>query len=123
MAHRLDIVDNTSDDISIAQGLLRRPRIPSRGTSDPMSPSLRHTGDGSNDASKSLAEYDERDNRRQMRSSNTWTSSSGDMLSDQDDIEDRGPYIQEYNRLARKVGLCAMGKFETDTVTSMACVS
>lgn len=48
----------------------------------------------------------ENEHRRQINSSNTWTSSSGDMLSDQDDIEDRTPFIQEYNRLARKVGKC-----------------
>lgn len=105
MAHRSNIVDGISDDISIAQGLLRRPRIPSRGTSSPRSPShsLHYTVDGSNEAMRSLGSYDEHDRRAQLRSSNTWTSSSGEVLSDQDDVEDRSPFIQEYNRLAKKV--------------------
>lgn len=102
MAHRSNVVDGISDDISIAQGLLRRPRIPSRGTSSPRSPSLHYTGDGSNDAIRSLGSYDH-DRRTQLRTSNTWTSSSGEVLSDQDDVEDRAPFIQEYNRLAGKV--------------------
>lgn len=58
---------------------------------------------GSNNATGSSEGNGENERRRQMASSNTWTSSSGDVLSDHDDIEDRGPFIQEYNRLARKV--------------------
>lgn len=46
--------------------------------------------------------------RRGNESSATWTSSSGDLagLSDTDDIQERDPFVQEYNRLARKVGAC-----------------
>ncbi|KAF4991717.1 hypothetical protein FDECE_13948 [Fusarium decemcellulare] len=42
-----------------------------------------------------------------MRTSRTWTSSSGDhgVLSDTDELEDRAAYVQEYNRLAKKHGL------------------
>ena len=41
----------------------------------------------------------------QMRSSNTWTTSSGELgqMSDTDELEDRTVYAQEYNRLAKKV--------------------
>lgn len=41
----------------------------------------------------------------QMRSSRTWTTSSGDfgLLSDTDQVDDRGVFVQEYNRLAKKV--------------------
>jgi hypothetical protein len=44
--------------------------------------------------------------REAYRSSDTWTSSSGDLgvLSDTDEIDDRGQFLQEYNRLALKVG-------------------
>jgi len=43
--------------------------------------------------------------RRAYRSSATWTSSSGDLglLSDTDEIDDRQDFVDEYNRLARKV--------------------
>jgi hypothetical protein len=103
MAHRLDIVDGISDDMSIAQGLLRRPSIPSRGTSF-MGPSgNRLSANGSNGLTRSSEGNGVSERRWHMQSSNTWTSSSGDVLSDQDDIEDRGSFIQEYNRLARKV--------------------
>jgi hypothetical protein len=41
----------------------------------------------------------------QMRSSCTWTTSSGELglMSDTDELEDRTVYAQEYNRLAKKV--------------------
>ncbi|KAK1965941.1 hypothetical protein LY78DRAFT_75351 [Colletotrichum sublineola] len=42
---------------------------------------------------------------RVLPSSATWTSSMGDlaMLSDTDEVQDRRKFIQEYNRLAKKV--------------------
>lgn len=44
-------------------------------------------------------------NRCENVSSATWTSSSGDLagLSDTDNIQARDEFVQEYNRLARKV--------------------
>lgn len=51
--------------------------------------------------------YDVDDVRRKRRSrwssSNTWTDSSGGILSEVDDVEDRTEYLTEYNRLAEKV--------------------
>ena len=47
--------------------------------------------------------------RNQQQSSATWTSSSGgdlgERLSDTDDVQDRGDFVREYNRLAKKVCL------------------
>jgi hypothetical protein len=43
--------------------------------------------------------------QRTARTSNTWTSSDGDIPSDQDEIDDRIVFIEEYNRLAIKVML------------------
>jgi hypothetical protein len=45
---------------------------------------------------------------RQMQSSRTWTTSSGDvgLMSDADELEDRVLFVQEYNRLAKKVSNC-----------------
>jgi hypothetical protein len=43
---------------------------------------------------------------RANATSGTWTSSSGDLadLSDADDVEVRDEFVQEYNRVAKKVG-------------------
>ncbi|KAL2135074.1 hypothetical protein VTI74DRAFT_9890 [Chaetomium olivicolor] len=45
--------------------------------------------------------------RRANTSSATWTSSSGDLadLSENDDLEHRDEFVQEYNRVARKHGV------------------
>lgn len=47
------------------------------------------------------------DANRRNDSSATWTTSSGDMgiFSESDEIEDRVHFIDEYNRLAKKVCL------------------
>ncbi|KAM3551106.1 hypothetical protein ARSEF4850_008038 [Beauveria asiatica] len=44
-------------------------------------------------------------NDRPLFSSHTWTSTSGDigLLRDADEVEDRAVFVQEYNRLAKKV--------------------
>ena len=40
-----------------------------------------------------------------VRSSGTWTASSGELglVSDTDEVDDRAVYVHEYNRLAKKV--------------------
>lgn len=38
-----------------------------------------------------------------LQSSATWTSNSGDMMSDTDEIANRDDFVEEYNRLAKKV--------------------
>lgn len=42
-----------------------------------------------------------------MRSSQTWTTTSGDLglLADADAVEDRAIFVYEYNRLAKKVSV------------------
>jgi hypothetical protein len=42
------------------------------------------------------------------QSSATWTSTSGDLVSDTDEIDNREAFVNEYNRLARKVHLLAL---------------
>jgi hypothetical protein len=93
------------DDINIAQGLLNEPKDPRHRSS---MTSINFTAlDGSDDqAQTSLVPADGHPGGREhrvMRSSNTWTSSSGDVLSDHDDVDDRTIFVHEYNRLARKV--------------------
>lgn len=60
-----------------------------------------------------------------MRTSRTWTISSGErgLLSDTDEVGNRAAFVQEYNRLAKKVWIgsyifCKNGK--TDDLQSMA---
>lgn len=42
---------------------------------------------------------------RPMHSSRTWTTSSGELglMDEADEFEDRALFVQEYNRLAKKV--------------------
>lgn len=40
-----------------------------------------------------------------LQSSATWTSNSGDLMSDTDEIANRDDFVEEYNRLAKKVRL------------------
>ena len=56
-------------------------------------------------------------------SSGTWTTSSGDpdLLEDTDSKDDRGIFVEEYNRLAQKVSLVVTRVWrKPDTCSSMA---
>ena len=102
MAHKIDIIP---DDVSITRGLLGRPHIPQRRrTSFTSTTRSGLTEDISNDPEEGSSIKDDSRRRRGIQSSNTWTTSSGEILSDKDDIEDRTFFILEYNRLATKVG-------------------
>lgn len=50
--------------------------------------------------------------RRPYRTSNTWASSSADinLISKDEEVNDRGYFVDEYNRLARKVGRVVVGQ-------------
>lgn len=98
------------DDMNIAAGLLTEPKDPRHRSSFT---GISFVGlDGSDDPQQRTDEQPEGRSRRAMRTSNTWTSSSGDVLSDHDDIDDRTVFVQEYNRLARKVrNLRSQGNF------------
>jgi hypothetical protein len=103
MAAQQSTVDGTPDDINIARELLTRPHVPHRETS-PSGTSwgrqslqdlhMRNGFNGSIGGSRS---------RRAIQTSNTWTSSSGEVLSEHGDIEDRSLFVDEYNSLAKKV--------------------
>ncbi|KAF4626067.1 hypothetical protein G7Y89_g12095 [Cudoniella acicularis] len=100
--------DGTSDDMIIAQGLLKRPQIPRRETSLTGLANIRQEHEAGHIKDESLeSSYDGR-SRRAIRSSNTWTTSSGDIPSDHDEVEDRAIFVQEYNRLAEKHGVRIM---------------
>jgi hypothetical protein len=58
--------------------------------------------DGQLQVAAPLTDAAEGRSRRAGHTSNTWTSSSGDVVSDLDEIDDRTLFVQEYNRLARK---------------------
>lgn len=93
------------DDMNIAAGLLTEPKDPRHRSSFT---GISFVGlDGSDNLPQrsdgQLGGHHEGRSRRAVRTSNTWTSSSGDVLSDLDDVDDRTVFVQEYNRLARKV--------------------
>jgi hypothetical protein len=103
MASQSDQLDPIYDDMTIAEGLLNNSKVPHRTSSFTGTQSLvRSTGPfGSSGA---LADASIVANPRcVVRTSNTWTSSEGDVLSDQDEVGDRAVFIHEFNRLARKV--------------------
>jgi hypothetical protein len=103
IAPRSDIHDPLCDDMAIAQELMIGPKPPRRRNSftGPSLPGF----DSSNDDPSSTPPIEQTEGRprRAILTSNTWTTSSGDVLSDQDEVDDRTIFIQEYNRLARKV--------------------
>ncbi|KAG4436805.1 hypothetical protein IFR05_007695 [Cadophora sp. M221] len=113
MAHQPTIFD----DMNIAAGLLTEPKDPRHRSSFT---GISFVGlDGSdNPLQRSDGQPEgqhEGRSRRAVRTSNTWTSSSGDVLSDQDDVDDRTVFVQEYNRLARKHGVRQVDPEEFDT--------
>jgi hypothetical protein len=111
IAPQPDIRDHLCDDMTIAQELLIGPKPPRRSNSF-TGFSLRGF-DSSNDNASStspIEQTEDRPPRRVLLTSNTWTTSSGDVLSDQDEVDDRTVFIQEYNRLARKVSISLLSK-------------
>lgn len=97
------LLDGTSDDVTIAQGLLNKPNIPRRRSSfTGTSPEWFLPGHSSV-PTRRAGPLDNRQSRRAMYSSNTWTTSSGEVPSECDDAEDRIDFLREYNRLAKKV--------------------
>jgi hypothetical protein len=93
------------DDMTIAAGLLNNSKIPHRTSSFTGTQDLvRSTGQFRSAGELTDASAAGR-SRRAVRTSNTWTSSDGGVLSDQDEVDDRTVFVQEFNRLARKVSI------------------
>jgi hypothetical protein len=106
MAERSNVLDSTSDDLTIAQGLLNNSRNLGRQTSLTDVPASLQVHGGSilqDESSGSLTAAPAEGSRRRVHTSNTWTSSSGEILSEQDEVNDRSEFIHEYNYLANKV--------------------
>jgi hypothetical protein len=109
------ISEGLSDDITIATGLLNRPRIPRRETSF-SGTSLGQQSLNDLQCEEGLQEASRVGrSRRAIQSSNTWTSSSGEVLSEHDEVGDRTVFVDEYNRLARKVN----GDGRLETISSL----
>jgi len=108
-AQKLECADRlpSDGDIDIAQGLLICPRIPTRKY--PVSQFVEKnnvipsTSDTMDDNCANLESTDELPQQQVIHTSNAWTSSSGDALSDLDDLDKRSEFLDEYNRLANKV--------------------
>ncbi len=99
--------DGITDDVTIAQELLKQ-RKASRRRISPTEMYISRRGveglDEQHQNSQTQTEAQgEARSRRAMQTSTTWTSSSGEVPTDQDDIDDRTVFVQEYNRLAQKV--------------------
>ncbi|KFX99997.1 hypothetical protein V490_01538 [Pseudogymnoascus sp. VKM F-3557] len=91
----------SGEDMTIAQSLLSgNPLgIPSRGSS------VQHEPPSMNQQSENLPpDYAFRRHSRYNSTSNTWTSSSGE-VSETDDIGDRTFYVEAYNKLAHQYGI------------------
>lgn len=106
MAGRPSAASRSSEDQNIAQALLTTHKTHARQDSSTTSVSLRNS-DGVNRQSghfncPSILPL-EGQIRRGRRPSNTWTSSSGEVFSETDEVDDRSVFIHEYNRLAKKV--------------------
>ena len=103
MAPQSDLHCPICDDMTIAEGLLNNSRVPQRTSSFTGTQGLVR----STEQFRSSAAVTDASRggfpRRAIRTSNTWTSSDGDILSDQDEVDDRTVFVQEFNRLARKV--------------------
>ncbi|CZT13719.1 uncharacterized protein RCO7_00680 [Rhynchosporium graminicola] len=115
------------DDMNIAVGLLSEPKDPRHRASFTGVSFIGH--DGSEPPPQQIDPQpggnQEGRLRRAVHTSNTWTSSSGDVLSDHDDIDDRTFFVQEYNRLARKHGVRQvdtdeLGTFNDDLINISA---
>ncbi|TGO43406.1 hypothetical protein BHYA_0001g00350 [Botrytis hyacinthi] len=102
-----DVATLFADDSSITQNLLRGQVIPMRRTSIRALPSdpnisLALAGDGPSIADEPSDVVQRPRIRRGLCSSNTWTSSSAEGESENDDLDDRTHFIEEFNRLADK---------------------
>ncbi|KAF7933073.1 uncharacterized protein EAE97_008840 [Botrytis byssoidea] len=105
-----DVATLFADDSSITQNLLRGQVIPMRRTSIRALPSdpnisLALAGDGPSIADEPSDVVQRPRIRRGLCSSNTWTSSSAEGESENDDLDDRTHFIEEFNRLADKHGV------------------
>ncbi|KAF7881650.1 uncharacterized protein EAF02_006338 [Botrytis sinoallii] len=105
-----DVATLFADDSSIAQNLLRGQVIPIRRASIralPSDPNISSVlaGDGPSIADEPSDVVQQPRIRRGLCSSNTWTSSSAGGESENDDLDDRTHFIEEFNRLADKHGV------------------
>ena len=119
--------DGTTDDITIAQELLNQPKARRRILLTEIYVSRRGVEGLDEQHQSSEAQTEVQGgvrSRREMQTSNTWTSSSGEVPTDQDEIGDRTVFVQEYNRLAQKINQSTvdMGTSADSTDSSTACV-
>ena len=100
-------ISTALDDVTIAQALLNSSvqsaaQFSGTGTSKTFGG---HVSSPRRDQGRiSIArEYTDGRPRRGFQTSNTWTSSDGEVPSEMDEIDDRTLFVQEYNRLAKRV--------------------
>ena len=103
MALQPDLRGPVYDDMTIAEGLLNNSKVPRRTSSFTSTLGLAR----STSQTRGFAPFTDASahgmSRRAGRTSNTWTESDGEILSDHDEVDDRTVFVQEFNRLAKKV--------------------
>jgi hypothetical protein len=103
MALQPDLRGPVYDDMTIAEGLLNNSKVPRRTSSFTGTLGLAR----STSQTRGFAPFTDASahgmSRRAGRTSNTWTESDGEILSDHDEVDDRTVFVQEFNRLAKKV--------------------
>jgi hypothetical protein len=103
MATHSELRAPVHDDLTIVEGLLNKSKVPNRTSSFTGTQVLSHST-GRFRSSVALTETSVGGvSRRAGRTSNTWTSSDGDVLSEKDEVDNRTVFFQEFNRLAKKV--------------------
>jgi len=122
MAAQLEVIDGICDDMSIAQNLIGGSKNPPGTFSFTRTTTQsRHKLDGPENHTDSTEFTGKEWSRIAIQSSNTWSSSSGDVLSHHDDIEDRTDFLLEFNRLALKVSTYPLLRWSCiDPLLSMA---
>lgn len=105
MAQRGDTLERMSYEIT--QEMIGPSNLLQRKCSFSANPAYSQHSDVSNNVARDLAGglafESSNKQQRHIQSSGTWTSLSREAWSDRDEVEDREVFIEEYNRLAKKV--------------------
>lgn len=101
MAQHGDTLDSISYDIT--QEMLGPTNLLQSKHSSNFNPASSQQLDMSNHVAGSLTFESYNKQHRHAQSSGTWTTLSREAWSDQDEIEDREYFVEEYNQLAKKV--------------------
>jgi hypothetical protein len=101
----------------VTQGLLRSPKPAQRKYSFGSNPPDNDVLDRSQHVSGRSKVAEPSQHHRSIQSNGTWTTLSREAWTDQDEIDDREIFVDEYNRLANKV----CGRLHTGEQRKLTC--